>query len=144
MQLQDKDMNWLLWHSPQYQEAVFPSGQCEYHACPDLENVEMGWATQVPNIKKKKKCNQHRTDDGNTEQSTTTEPEVGEKRQKEMGEGRGRLQWRDCVFCISCSQHALCVLRFTLQAVYCAHIHVSWVVCPYWEFSSQPCMKSWT
>lgn len=54
MQLQDKDMNWLLWHSPQYQEAVFPSGQCEYHACPDLENVEMGWATQVPNIKKKK------------------------------------------------------------------------------------------
>lgn len=56
MQLQDKDMNWLVWHSPQYQEAVFPSGQREYHACPDLENVEMGWATQVPNIKKKKKA----------------------------------------------------------------------------------------
>ena len=76
MQLQDKDMNWLVWHSPQYQEAVFPSGQREYHACPDLENVEMGWATQVPNIKKKKKSNQHRTDDGNAEQSTTTEPEL--------------------------------------------------------------------
>lgn len=77
-----------------------------------------------------RKCNLHRTDDRNAKQSAITEPGVGEKRHKEMGAERGGLKWRDCDFCISCSQDVLCVPKFTLQAGFCTHIHLSWVVCP--------------